>query len=312
MEFIIFQHHALKNNCKTLIIKAMMSFRSSIYSKEWLDVVFVNRNKAYGAYQLRQHSDRATTRALLIVVSISLGFSALSFIAKPVQENKISQTTELFHPVELNIEKENIQEDIIEAKGEKAKTQQVASDIAARDLIKFAEINPSKNPASDEDLEDHKAIMDRNKLIASFSMKGQNGGELMARGTFGISKHYGGSMGHASGDMDGKGADDSPFVSVEVMPTPRDGMQAFIQWIAKNYTFPQAALENNVKGLIQIKFIVEKDGSLSSFEVIKDMGFGTGLEAVKLLEKAKKWNPGVQNGKPVRVAFTLPIRLSTE
>ena len=51
----------------------MVSFKSSIYSKEWLDIVFANRNKAYGAYQLRLFSGKATTVALLIVVCVALG-----------------------------------------------------------------------------------------------------------------------------------------------------------------------------------------------------------------------------------------------
>ena len=96
------------------------------------------------------------------------------------------------------------------------------------------------------------------------------------------------------------------------MPTPKEGMSAFVKWIAQNYSFPQSAIDDNVAGLIQVKFVVEKDGSLSSFEVVRDMGYGTGKVAIELLQKAKKWNPGVQNGIPVRVTFSLPIRLSTQ
>jgi len=291
----------------------MVSFKSSIYSKEWLDIVFANRNKAYGAYQLRLFSGKATTVALLIVVCVALGLSGLSFISRPNAKDISPTLEEISQPVTLTIEKEVPKEPIAEEQTATTKVQQVAQDISARDLVKFTEINPTAQPKAEEDIADQSEVLDKRKLVASIRMKGQPGGELITRGTLGTSTRDGGSRGNSMGDIEGSaGKDNTPFISVEVMPTPKGGMSAFVQWIAKNYTFPQSAVDNNVKGLIQIKFVVEEDGSLSSFEVLRDMGFGTGQEAVKLLQRAKKWNPGVQNGRPVRVAFTLPIRLSTE
>ncbi|WP_333864955.1 energy transducer TonB [Sphingobacterium sp.] len=83
-----------------------------------------------------------------------------------------------------------------------------------------------------------------------------------------------------------------------------------MQWIAENYNFPQQALDQGVSGVIEVSFVVEKDGSLTDIAVKRDMKFGTGDAAINLLKKAKKWKPGVQNGLKVRVAYTLPIRLS--
>ncbi|UIR58025.1 energy transducer TonB [Sphingobacterium sp. SRCM116780] len=64
--------------------------------------------------------------------------------------------------------------------------------------------------------------------------------------------------------------------------------------------------------MVEVAFVVEKDGSLSDFKVKKDLNYGTGEAAVNVLKKyPKKWNPGVQNGRNVRVAYTMPIRLNT-
>ncbi|MNX58658.1 Gram-negative bacterial tonB protein [compost metagenome] len=94
------------------------------------------------------------------------------------------------------------------------------------------------------------------------------------------------------------------------MPRPEGGMPAFMKWVSENYNFPQSALDQGVSGVIEVSFVVERDGSLTDIVVKRDMNFGTGEAAINLLKKAKKWKAGVQNGRTVRVAYTLPIRLS--
>lgn len=105
-------------------------------------------------------------------------------------------------------------------------------------------------------------------------------------------------------------ADPIIFTQLEVIPEPIGGMKEFMIWISNNYDYPKAALERGVKGIIEISFIVEKDGSLSHVKVRKDLGYGTGKAALRLIRSASKWRPGMQNGRKVRVAYTLPIRLN--
>jgi len=106
--------------------------------------------------------------------------------------------------------------------------------------------------------------------------------------------------------------DDKVFTAVEINPEPRGGMHVFRMWIGKNYNFPQAAIDAGVKGQVVVAFIVESDGNLSNFKIVKDLGHGTGEEAIELLKKAETWRPGIQNGKKVRVAYTLPITINLE
>src|SRR5690606_12043647 len=100
------------------------------------------------------------------------------------------------------------------------------------------------------------------------------------------------------------------FVAVEVAPTPQGGMDAFYKFIGKTYQYPQQAQEQGVSGRVLLQFVVEKDGSLTDIKVLRDLKYGTGEEAVRMLKKAPKWKPGIQNGRPVRVQFTLPIQLN--
>ena len=100
------------------------------------------------------------------------------------------------------------------------------------------------------------------------------------------------------------------YDKVEVQPTPIGGMKSFMDWVVDHFDFPKDAIKRGVNGIIEVAFIVEKDGSLSHIDVKKDLGYGTKEATVALIEKAKKWKPGIKNGKPVRVAYTLPIRLN--
>ena len=64
-----------------------------------------------------------------------------------------------------------------------------------------------------------------------------------------------------------------------------------------------------MKGKIFIQFVVEKDGSLTDIKVMRDLGYGTGAEAIRVLKKSPKWKPGIQNGRAVRVLYSLPISI---
>ena len=107
-------------------------------------------------------------------------------------------------------------------------------------------------------------------------------------------------------------SDHTVFETVEVAPAPKGGMKAFMEWVGKHYDFPQEAIDAGVNGAIQVAFVVEKDGSITNMKLVKDLGYGTGEAALRLLQNVEKWSPGIQNGKPVRVAYTLPIRLNLQ
>ena len=100
------------------------------------------------------------------------------------------------------------------------------------------------------------------------------------------------------------------FKSVEVAQKPKGGMEAFYKFVSNNYNYPPQAQEQGVNGRVLLQFVVEKDGSLTDIKVLRDLKYGTGEEAVRMLKKAPKWKPGIQNGRPVRVQFTLPIQLN--
>lgn len=102
------------------------------------------------------------------------------------------------------------------------------------------------------------------------------------------------------------------FTAVEVNPDPQGGINAFRKWVQESYSYPQGAIDAGVKGQIVVSFVVERDGSLTDMKVVKDLSYGTGQALINVLKKAKKWKPGIQNGRPVRVQYQLPMTLDLQ
>ncbi|UTN05829.1 energy transducer TonB [Flavobacterium bizetiae] len=95
--------------------------------------------------------------------------------------------------------------------------------------------------------------------------------------------------------------------SLDTSPVPEKGIENFYSFINDNYVNPNKT--EKITGKIYITFIIEKDGSLSTFKIIKDAGSGTGEEAVRVLKIAPKWIPGQLDNHVVRTLYALPISL---
>ncbi len=81
-----------------------------------------------------------------------------------------------------------------------------------------------------------------------------------------------------------------------------------LEFIYSNIQYPSIARENGVSGTVYIRFVVERDGSITNIESMRDIGAGCADEAIRVVKMMPKWNAGKQRGNPVRVMFTLPIK----
>lgn len=88
------------------------------------------------------------------------------------------------------------------------------------------------------------------------------------------------------------------------------GTERLLAFLKNNFIVPNELIENSTIGWVFLSFIVEKDGSLSDIKVVRDLGFGTGAEAVRVVSKMPKWIPGKVNDKPIAERFNLPIRIN--
>jgi protein TonB len=95
---------------------------------------------------------------------------------------------------------------------------------------------------------------------------------------------------------------------IEVKPEFKGGLNKFYEYISKNYRTPEVP---GLKGKLLISFVVEKDGSIADIKVLKDIGYGTAEEAIRLLKNCPKWTPAEQQGKKVRCSFMLPLNIQS-
>ncbi len=86
------------------------------------------------------------------------------------------------------------------------------------------------------------------------------------------------------------------------------GTAAWVRYLNKNINYPTLARQININGRVILEFVVEKDGSVSNVKVTKGLGAGCDEEAVRVVSASPKWTPALKKGKPIRYAFTFPIR----
>lgn len=101
--------------------------------------------------------------------------------------------------------------------------------------------------------------------------------------------------------------DDEIFQVVEEMPEFPGGMAECMKFIAKNIQYPAISQENGVQGKVIVRFVVNKDGSVSDAEVARSVDPYLDKEALRIIGQMPKWKPGKQRGELVRVRYTVPV-----
>ena len=252
----------------------------SIFETRWIDLVFENRNKEYGAYQLRQENPRTTMEALFITtvfLAIVVAIPKFSKInAAPVGgcELKLPEAT-------------NIKEVIYVKKKEqpkKQKTNPVATTKKTNPKSQHQLVNPvvTEVQKAEPDIATNTTIIntptnpDGNTGDAGGNPNGNSGGEGPA--TTGTATEIIPTGPYSLGELD-------------VNPSFPGGINAFLSYVGKNFRTPEEELGGTMK--VFVSFVVEKDGSLTDIKVIKDPGYGLGAEAIRVLKSLKtKWQPG--------------------
>ena len=99
------------------------------------------------------------------------------------------------------------------------------------------------------------------------------------------------------------------FEVVEQMPEyPDGGMAGLMEYFKKNMRYPEAAKEAGMQGRVTVQFVVNKDGSISGAKVLRSVEPDFDAEAIRLVNAMPKWKPGMQDGKPVAVKYTVPVK----
>ncbi len=100
------------------------------------------------------------------------------------------------------------------------------------------------------------------------------------------------------------------FSVVDVSASPKNGYAAFYKLVGENIKYPATARRTGIEGKVFVEFIVNRDGSLTEFKVVRGIGGGCDEESIRVISLSPNWNPGTQRGLPVRQKMVIPITFS--
>ena len=247
------------------------------------DIVFDNRNKDYGAYQLRIITKKNVRTGLLIAIFSFAAILVLSqvdwgFLAKKdVAENET--VVNLTEPPPLD--------------NKPPPPTPPPPPPPTRPTVKFVEMIVKKQKEVHEDEPPPPVPVDDKVDISTKTQEG---------------------------DPNAKAAIEEPVVSeapvveqpkiftfVEQNPQFPGGDGELMKFLQKNIQYPQMERDNDIQGKVLLRFVVMEDGSVSDVQVIRAVSPGLDKEAVRVVKMLPKFAPGKQQGKPVRVYFNLPV-----
>jgi protein TonB len=102
------------------------------------------------------------------------------------------------------------------------------------------------------------------------------------------------------------------FVAAEEMPEFPGGTAALVKFLSLNIKYPAVAAETGIKGKVIVNFVVNKDGSITGAKILRSVDASLDKEALRVVNSLPRWKPGKQGGKPVRVAFSVPINFTLQ
>ncbi len=273
---MLLNRYQIKLNFKTMPITKL-----DLCKSEWLELVFDDRNKLYGAYDLRKHYAQNLFKALGFT---TVGFVGLLFGFSLFLTHQPEIIADHSVPVLIDpgIPKAK---PAIPPKPPKADPPKVNSIkypplVAARD-------DSAKNPPNTDEIKD--------AVIAQTTVHGTTTDAPVEPPT-----------GPSVKDPT-ENNDLVPLTVVEIMPQFPGGESTWAKFLQKNLHYPAQAADAHIQGKVYVSFVVEKDGHLSNINVLRSPGYGLEDEAVRVLKLVPPWKPGIQNGRPVRVSYSMPF-----
>lgn len=100
------------------------------------------------------------------------------------------------------------------------------------------------------------------------------------------------------------------YLPMQVMPEFPGGEKIMLRWLSMNVRYPKAARKAKAEGVVFISFVVEKDGSIRDAELIKGIHTDADAEAMRVVKGMPTWKPGLLEGEPVPIRYTLPLRFA--
>lgn len=259
-------------------------------SPEWCELVFQDRNQAYGAFKLRANSRKRHTWAMAAVVLIALGVVFIPTLVKwgtpDKVEEKVVEVAVLSRLEEPEVKQEEFK-----------RVDPVAPPPALKSSIKFtAPVIKKDEEVKEEDEIKSQAELTESKVTISIAdVKGND--ELHGKDIAELKEVI----------VQEAEPESKPYTMVEQMPQFPGGQAELLSYIAKSLRYPVISAESGIQGKVYIRFVVTATGAVEGVEVVRSLDPHCDKEAMRVIASLPKWIPGRQNGKNVPVYYTVPI-----
>jgi protein TonB len=239
------------------------------------DIIFGDRNKSYGAYQMRKGYHKNVVKALIIGILLFGSGITIPLIANYMNDDN----NKTFIPDDVIITIGPVPPDETEPLPDLPEEKKAAPSL--RNII------TSLEPEIELDIDD--LIPAGNNQPVSDTTFIDNEPEKKPEILKTIDPI------------------EEPILAPEEVPEFPGGESARMKFMHENLIYPEPAHSVNLQGTVVLTFVIEKDGSLNEIKVLRSVGGGCDEEAIRVISAMPKWKPGKQGGRPVRVRLNIPI-----
>ena len=274
-------------------------------SQEWRDLVFADKNKDFGAYELRRQSDKRhnmavlfTVVGLIVVFILILAYSKYSDFRAEQEQLALQEQREKMAAAELLQQEEDEPEPEPEIEEQKMEMEipEIPEEVLATvQVTQIAIVDADKVQNEVMDMEEQKEDNTARGVVNQEGSDDVDKFEAVKEQVI------------VKEPEPEKPKEEEIFVAVEQPAEFPGGQAALMKWLSNNIRYPEAAQQNDIQGRVVVKFVVEKDGSVGHAEIARGVDKDLDREALRVVNKMPKWQPGKNNGVAVRSYFNLPV-----
>ena len=285
-----------------------------LYDPKWVDMVFADKNKAYGAYQLRKSVSQRNIKALVILLVAA--FIGGGYLAYQIKKHKDELAAQEAYAAKMELaaieqaKKEQAERKKQQKKEEPKKVEPEKVVPETRATVKFTAPVIKDDKDVKEEMPPMVKMNKETKAIGTETKAGVEDRNIVAdRSTVATPEQIIPKIEKPVAEAPKVEApkediEKKIFTFAEQQPTFKGNVQA---WLTSHLQYPASAADNNIQGKVVVKFVVGRDGSVSRAEVVRGVDPALDREALRVVNSMPKWNPGMNNGQPANVWFQLPI-----
>jgi len=285
-----------------------------LYDPKWVDMVFADKNKAYGAYQLRKSVSQRNIKALVILLVAA--FIGGGYLAYQIKKHKDELAAQEAYAAKMELaaleqaKKEQAERKKQQKKEDPKKVEPEKVVPETRATVKFTAPVIKDDKEVKEEMPPMVKMNRETKAIGTETKEGVEDRNIVAdRSTVATPEQIIPKIEKPVAEAPKVEApkediEKKIFTFAEQQPTFKGNVQA---WLTSHLNYPASAADNNIQGKVVVKFVVGRDGSVSRAEVVRGVDPALDREALRVVNSMPKWNPGMNNGQPANVWFQLPI-----